>query len=236
MTRLVEYNWISAGSNTAAVCSTQSGIAGVLNLNGTFVNSQYPKLINLLNVGGTSRAVSITSNANNNAVSFTVNGYQNGAFVTSNIGGPAANTTVYGNIVYDVITSITCNGNFTNISIGLGQVGFYPLIHFNYGDGHRYEQGCHMRGWALAHAVLGSLITPIIYGTVADATLSGFSYQTMMANGMYTTFFTLTELFVGTINSGNFIMTNSQRFLNQILVQGTDAGNTGTGRLDFRDT
>lgn len=246
MTRLVEYNWIAAGSNTGAVCTIQSlDAGGNLALNGTFASAQYPGMINLLAVGGTSRTISITSTADLSGVIFVVNGYQNGVAVTSgNITGPNNNITSYVNdVIFDTITSVTANLAAANVSVGIGKVGYYPLIEFNYGDSHHYREGSHMRGWALAYSSLPVVvqnngITPIVYGSVADATIIGLSYQDTFNVANFTTFFQLIEVFVGAIATGNFIMTNNYRFLNQILVQGTDNSDNGTstGRLDFRDT
>lgn len=116
--------------DTQAVCLTQNVLANnSLILNGNLVNSFLPNQISFIKAGFI-RTVSITSVNNLSGATFTVIGIQNGTPVTENITGPN-NTTVYGNLAFDVINSITVNQNSNGVQIGTGKKGYLPSIEIN---------------------------------------------------------------------------------------------------------
>ena len=247
MSNLQQYNWIPALGNETAVCATQvlAG-AGNLVLNGTFANTQYPGVINVLAIGGTSRSISLTSANNLAGVNFVVNGYQNGVAVTSgNIVGPNANTVYLNVVIFDVVTSITANGAAAGISVGIGKIGFFPLVQFNSGDISGYRAGSNVRNWALSFnsgAIFSAggvqLIPSGVYAIVADATKSGIGYFTMLGNPPFFQPMPAAAFYVGNAAAANFLMTDNNRFFNQILVACMAGANdpNAQAQLNFRDS
>jgi len=119
--------------DTEAVCGLQSRTgAGVLDLTtGALYNIQIPNQISFID-NGFIRAASVTTGGTTaSGINFIINGLQNGAFVTDTIAGPSANTTVYGTIYFDIITSVTVTGTVTDVSVGTGKTGYLPLIQLN---------------------------------------------------------------------------------------------------------
>ncbi len=115
-----------------AVCAVQtlSG-AGTLTLNGTLASSSTPNQISFI-ANNMIRSVSLTAGASSlSGITFTVSGFQNGAFVTEPITGPAANATVYGLYYYDYITSVVSGAAATDISVGTGKAGYLPIVTVN---------------------------------------------------------------------------------------------------------
>ncbi len=128
MSRFLSYTF--PAGNATDVCAPQTIVAaGNLVLNGNLVN-KVTGVMSFVNQGY-SRQVSITSTNNLTGRTFTVNGTQNGVPITENITG-GNTTTVYGTLIYDVITSITVDGAVaSNVSVGSGWQGFFPLIGIN---------------------------------------------------------------------------------------------------------
>lgn len=125
MARRLTYTF--PAGNTTDVCLTKNiGGAGLLILDGNLVD----KVTNTLNFlkYGYSRQLSCTTTQANNVV-FTINGIQNGVFISENL--TANNNTVYSVQIYDVITSISIDRDATGVSVGTGWKGFFPLIAIN---------------------------------------------------------------------------------------------------------
>ena len=116
--------------NLQAVCKTQNANAGdELILDGTMAEIGSAEISFIRT--RVSRSVSITSTDDLSGVNFTVTGMQNGGRVTKdNITGPN-NTTIYIDEVFDTITSVSVDGNVTNVQVGTGTKGFLPLISAN---------------------------------------------------------------------------------------------------------
>ena len=111
--------------NVTDVCASQTlAGAGAMTLNGNLVN----KVNGVMSfaVHGYSRGVSVFSTNDLSGVTFTIIGIQNGVSITENITGPN-NSTTYGTLAYDTITSITANGAAAAVSIGSGWQGFFMV-------------------------------------------------------------------------------------------------------------
>lgn len=126
MSRFIKYVFPAATGNEICKRQSKTKLEGKLDLNGTLaneINSAVP-----FNVHGYCRTVTFTSDDDLSGVTFTVYGTQNGISVIEDIAGPNA-TTVYGLVVFDVITDITFTGADANhVSVGAGFNGyFYPL-------------------------------------------------------------------------------------------------------------
>ena len=104
---------------------------GNLVLNGTFADLSIPNQISFIKTK-VIRSISISSSTNNyTGTSFTIAGFQNGAYVTENFSGPNIGATVYGAKYYDIIISVTASTAVTGIRAGTGNAGFLPLIVVN---------------------------------------------------------------------------------------------------------
>jgi len=104
---------------------------GNLVLNGTFADLSIPNQISFIKTK-VIRSISISSSTNNyTGTSFTIAGFQNGAYVTENFSGPNIGATVYGTKYYDIIISVTASTAVTGIRAGTGNAGFLPLIVVN---------------------------------------------------------------------------------------------------------
>ncbi len=116
----------------AAVCALQNTtMAGPLLLNGTLFNSSIPNQVSFI-AERFIRSVSITATTNNlSGNTFIINGFQNDAPVTDTIIGPGIGLTVYGSKYFDIITSVTVNGAVTNVQVGTGNAGYFPLVGIN---------------------------------------------------------------------------------------------------------
>jgi len=117
MTRPVTY--IYPAVNNAYIAAVQSRVgAGNMIFNGTF-----PADVNgVITFPRFARTISLTSGNNNSAVNFTINGFQDGASFSETIAGPNANT-VSTATLFDVVESITSDGNINAVSAGIGVVG-----------------------------------------------------------------------------------------------------------------
>lgn len=116
----------------AAVCVLQNAAAGVpLLLNGTLSDPSIPSQVSFIK-NLMIRSVSITSTLDLSGTTFVITGLQNSAYVTESIVGPN-NTTVYGTLYYDIVTSVVASTNINapGVSIGTGNAGFFPLLIIN---------------------------------------------------------------------------------------------------------
>jgi hypothetical protein len=130
MSTFTKLNWpIQDLSAVAALQNLAS--PGNLVLNGTFEDPSIPNQISFIKTK-VIRSISISSSTNNTGTSFTIAGFQNGAYVTENIfPGPGIGATVYGTKYYDIIISVTASAAVTGIRAGTGNAGFLPLIVVN---------------------------------------------------------------------------------------------------------
>ncbi len=126
----IKLKYVFPIANTSDVCAAQTTAgAANLNLNGNLAYKTNNRVSFITK--GYSRQLSLTSAGNLAGVVFTITGTQNGVVITENINGPNGNT-VYSVLIYDVITSISCNGAVgTAVSVGTGYQGFFPLININ---------------------------------------------------------------------------------------------------------
>lgn len=127
MTIHIEYYWPVFSFN--AVATLQSGDEDApLVLNGVLKNV-FTNQVSFLDAGY-SRSILIGSTQDNSAIQFTINGIQNGVAISEDIQGPN-NGLVESVEIYDVITSIITNGQFTEIEVGTGYKGYMPIIPIN---------------------------------------------------------------------------------------------------------
>jgi hypothetical protein len=131
MSTFTKLNWpIQDLSAVAALQDLASPGNLVLN-NGTFADPSIPNQISFIK-NKVIRSISISSSTNNyTGTSFTIAGFQNGAYVTENFSGPNIGATVYGTKYYDIIISVTASTAVTGIRAGTGNAGFLPLIVVN---------------------------------------------------------------------------------------------------------
>jgi hypothetical protein len=127
MSRFLTYTFPAGNTQDVCLSQTLTG-TGNLNLNGNLVNP-LNKQVSFIQKGY-SRQISLTSANDLSAKTFTINGIQNGVVISETITGPN-NNIVYSTQIYDVINSISVNGAVTNISVGTGFSGFFPLIGIN---------------------------------------------------------------------------------------------------------
>lgn len=133
MSTFTKLNWpIQDLSAVAALQNLAS--PGNLVLNGTFADPSIPNQISFIKTK-VIRSISISSSTNNyTGTSFTIAGFQNGAYVTENIfpgPGIGPSNAVYGTKYYDIIISVTASTAVTGIRAGTGNAGFLPLIVVN---------------------------------------------------------------------------------------------------------
>lgn len=196
------------------VCALQSlGSAGTLLLNGSLFNSDLPNQISFI-AAGFVRSVSITSTNMLSSVTFVINGFQNGAFVTENITGPN-NTTVYGTKYYDIITSIYVSGAVTNVSVGTGKAGYLPLISVNPAS---TNFSCSV------FLPVGSGITYSLFQTLEQIDTNWISFQTQVY-----------KLFpcLGFTNETTSQIGNSTAVTNYLLFNVVNSSNPITDTLNF---
>lgn len=175
MTRVYkEYLWPTVA--TEAVGKLQNVIAnGSLILNGELADPFLPNQISFINAGFI-RTVSITSVNNLSGSTFTVNGIQNGVIVTENITGPN-NTTVFGTVAFDIITSITVNNNSAGVQVGTGDKGYLPLIQVNtYGNFPILNYGLHL---------VPDGVTYEVWRTLFEVSQNGITLQNQQTDGYW---------------------------------------------------
>lgn len=118
--------YVFPGANIQDVCLAQAvGADGNLVLNG-YLSNEINREVSFL-ARGYSRSLAIFSNEDLSAVTFTINGIQNGITVTEGITGPAEDQTVFSAKIYDVITSITVDEEINYVAIGSGYLGFFAI-------------------------------------------------------------------------------------------------------------
>ena len=125
MSRFLKYTYPAALGDE--VCALQDvGDVGPVLLNGTLAD---PMGNNVSFISrGYCRTISVNSANDLSAVTFTVTGTQNGVELTEDITGPGANLTVFGNVIFDNITSVTTDTAIHGVQLGGGISGFFTLI------------------------------------------------------------------------------------------------------------
>lgn len=203
----------------SAVCATQNvAAAGPLLLNGTLNDpSIVPSQISFINANLV-RSVSISSNNNLSAQTFTITGFQNNAPVTDTITGPN-NNTVYGNSHFDVITSIDVNGAVNGVSVGTGNTGYLPLFIVNTGT------------------TTINYSMSVIFPPIGTTTINYSVFQTLdQINTNFLTFDSqLGNLFplAGLINQTSSQIATYQNITNFILLKVNSSGTPLTDTFDF---
>lgn len=171
----IQLQYVFPIANTSDVMGLKAIIGpGILPLDGKLAN---PISNNVSFISrGYSRQISITSGQDISAARFTVTGIQNGVIISELIVGPNA-TTVYGTLIYDVITSISVNLEVDDVSIGTGYLGFFQLININ------LEKSSAIVNYSLSTAKLtATSIDTIIYNTNDNIFQNGLTFLDNIAN------------------------------------------------------
>lgn len=174
--RSLKYTFPGAfGSEVCALQDVAGG--GSLVLNGTLANL-IRKDVSFIE-RGYCRTVSLTSVNDLSGQLFTVTGTQNGVFFQEDIAGPNANT-VYGTVVFDVITDVSVDGGVFAVSVGGGFTGFYTLIGI---DPYMSPVNYSLRasGGDIAYA---DDVTLTLYGSNENLMLNGHTYTENIANAL----------------------------------------------------
>lgn len=120
-----------ASINTEIAQVQSLGAAGTMLLNGPYADpTRVNPNVSILSQGFSS-VVSLTSVNNNSAVEFTVNGYQNGVFITETIAGPN-NDSVETTGIYDSVSSITTSAAIDGVSSGIGSQAFFAIVSLDF--------------------------------------------------------------------------------------------------------
>lgn len=127
MSRYLEYVFPAGVVNDVCLLQNTAG-AGNLILNGNLANAATGQVNFISN--GYCRSVSISSMNDLSGVDFTINGIQNGVFLSRVVAGPV-NETIYFEDPYDIITSISVDGAVNGVQIGTSYVGFFKIISIN---------------------------------------------------------------------------------------------------------
>lgn len=128
MSTYTPYTWPNI--DIAAVCAEQDlASPGNLTINGTLSGSSGPNQASFITANFI-RSVSINSPNDLSGTTFSIQGFQNGGYVSETITGPNS-TIVYGTQYYDVITQVTASTAVTQVSVGTGNAGYLPLIIIN---------------------------------------------------------------------------------------------------------
>jgi len=171
MSRSLTY--IFPASNITDICQLQDSINNKLSLNGNLANT-IGSAVSFIN-NGYSRSVNITSTDDLTAVSFFVEGYQNGLFINETVVGPAANATVSTTNCFDTVTAITTSAPATNVRIGSGYFGFINLIEIN------PERD--VINYSISTARLTAATIPTtLYQVYSDITNNGHTFLDIIAN------------------------------------------------------
>lgn len=203
----------------SAVCALQDvGTAGPIVLNGTLNDpSITPPQVSFIN-SNLIRSVSISSDNNLSARTFTITGFQNNAPVEDTIVGPN-NNTVYGTKNFDVITSVNVDGAVTGVSIGTGSTGYLPLFVVNTGT------------------TTINYSMSVIFPPTVSTNINYSVYQTLdQINTNFTLFDNqLGNLFPvpGLINQTTSQIASYQTFVNFILLKINSSGTPLTDTFDF---
>jgi len=127
-----EYSFLAASTNN--ICLSQFPNDNVnfdLTLNGNLVNI-LTESINFLDEFNFIPKITFTSAGDLSAISFRIDGFNNGVHISEIIVGPNTNTVTSVNC-FDKITKISNIGidNFNTVSVGTSGVGYFPLIRLN---------------------------------------------------------------------------------------------------------
>lgn len=175
MRRYLTYTF-PAGNKTDVGHLQSIGGPGNLSLNGNLANAISSE-VNFLSQGY-SRSISITSANNLSAGSFTITGKQNGQIVSEILVGPSSNT-VYGNEIYDVVTSIAVTGSVNAVSIGSGHSGYFPIININL-------QRAVINYSLSTFKLTAASIPTVIVNTLDDIAQNGQKFTQSLANNVFT--------------------------------------------------
>lgn len=109
-------------SNATDICRSQTTLAAaVININGNLANP----LTNTVLFNGYSRSVRVVAD---DAADVTVIGKQNNVIIQEVLTTVDAVTIVFGAEIFDEITSVSVNGAITNLTVGTGTKGFFPIV------------------------------------------------------------------------------------------------------------
>ena len=164
MSQFYQYNWPACNAGRNEIALQQNVAAG----GNVLLNGSYGKSLNSI-ANGMARNLYITIGDAVGNVTFTVIGTQNGAMVTDSIIVLNVNPfNASGITAFETITSITANIAVANVIIGVGLVGFMPLILVNTEKTNVGEMS-----FALSLSGTG---TAIIYQSLANLSFSGLPY------------------------------------------------------------
>lgn len=111
-------------SNATDISRSQTTIGvgvHVININGNLANP----MTNTVLFNGYSRSVRVVADDANDV---TVIGKQNNVIIEEVLTTVDAATIVFGAVIFDEITSVSVNGVITNLTIGTGTKGFFPIV------------------------------------------------------------------------------------------------------------
>lgn len=171
MSRHLKY--IFPTGNLADVCNLQDTLgAANLVLDGNLAN----RVANQMSFidRGYSRNIAINSANNLAGVNFTITGVQNGVLITEVLVGPNAST-VFSVQIYDVIFSIATSGAANQVRVGVGFLGFFPLININL-------ERDNIDYILTTSKLTGASLPTTIFATVADISNNGSTFLNAIGN------------------------------------------------------
>lgn len=126
MSQFYQFKWPTSTKNEVA--TSQTTIANTaLVLNGSYAN-QTTGTVNFLAYGIVPYIKFIGTT--NFTANFIINGYQNGVFITEEVKINNAQTGQTNNC-FDVIQSIIPNANVNDLTVGINDTGYFPIILLN---------------------------------------------------------------------------------------------------------
>lgn len=128
MARFFKKLWIPKDMPDVAQAQTITANSNII-LNGSLYDYD-TKEINIIK-SGSSRNLAFVKNTQTIAGKFTIYGTQNGVEINEILSITAGADIAYSIKIYDTISKIVCNLDNNITAIGLGQIGFFPLIKLN---------------------------------------------------------------------------------------------------------
>jgi hypothetical protein len=168
--------------DTSAVCLSQSKGTGGGNLilNGTYYVDPIPT-ISFFDRGFV-RNVSLTSANDLSGAVFTVSGVQNSTVVNAVLNGPN-NNTVYTTECFDIISSVSVNSPVSDVSVGTGLNGYFPLISLVDLSNENFSVTTVSTASAFSFITQSSNgCTYSLYESLSDLTNNGQTYASMITN------------------------------------------------------